>query len=90
MFGWFFADDFAMVVGIFLTIAFAFLLVSAVVWNRTKRMADLMNEHMKGYQQDKAPDSEERDERQVIFTSPFSAPLKQASQSASCPLCCST
>lgn len=62
-FGWFYADNFAMVLGMVLAIAAVFLLVSAVEWNRTKRMAVLMNERLKGYQQDKVLDSESTDKK---------------------------
>lgn len=51
-FGWFYADNLAMVLGMVVVIALVFLLVSAVVWNRNKKMAALMNERLKGYQQE--------------------------------------
>lgn len=63
-FGWFYADNLAMVLGMVLAIASVFLLVSGVVWNRTKKMAILINERLKGYQQDGVPDSESMDEGQ--------------------------
>lgn len=62
-FGWFYADNVAMVLGMVLAIAVVFLLVSAAEWNRTKRMAVLMNERLKGYQQEEAPDSEGADKK---------------------------
>ena len=51
-FGWFYADNFPMVLGMVLVIALVFLLVSAIVWNKNKKMAALMNERLKGYQQE--------------------------------------
>lgn len=51
-FGWFYADNLAMVLGMVLVIALVFLLVSVIVWKRNKKMAALMNERLKGYQQE--------------------------------------
>lgn len=51
-FGWFYADNLAMVLGMVVVIALIFLLVSVVVWNKNKKMAALMNERLKGYQQE--------------------------------------
>ena len=56
-FGWFYADNLAMVLVMLIFIALVFILVSAIIWNRAKRMAILMNERLKGYQQKGAPDS---------------------------------
>lgn len=50
-FGWFYADNMAMVLGMIILIALVFILVSVINWNRAKRMAILMNERLKGYQQ---------------------------------------
>lgn len=50
-FGWFYADNLPMVLGMVAVIAFVFALVSVAVWNRNKKMAALMNERLKGYQQ---------------------------------------
>lgn len=62
-FEWFYVDNLAMVLGMVLAIAAVFFLVSAAEWNRTKRMAALMNERLKGYQQGKEPDSESMDKK---------------------------
>ena len=51
-FGWFYADNLAMVLGMVVVIALVFLLVSVIVWNKDKKMAALMNERLKGYQQE--------------------------------------
>lgn len=51
-FGWFYVDNFPMVLGMIIIIAFVFLLVSAVVWNRNKRMAVSMNERLREYQRE--------------------------------------
>ena len=51
-FGWFYADNLAMVLAMVVVIALVFLLVSVIVWNRNKKMAALMNERLKGYQQE--------------------------------------
>lgn len=50
-FEWFYADNLPMVLGMVVTIAFVFLLVYAVVWNRNKRMAERMNERLKEYRE---------------------------------------
>lgn len=50
-FGWFYADNLPMVLGMIIAIAFVFGLVYAVVWNRNKRMAALMNERLKEYRE---------------------------------------
>lgn len=63
-FEWFYIDDLAMVLGMVFAIAAVFFLVSAAEWNRTKRMAALMNECLKGYQQNGVPDSQSIDEKQ--------------------------
>ena len=51
-FGWFYADNLSMVLAMVVVIALVFLLVSVIVWNRNKKMAALMNERLKGYQQE--------------------------------------
>ncbi|MDE7232283.1 MAG: DUF3021 family protein, partial [Lachnospiraceae bacterium] len=51
-FEWFYADNPAMVLGMVVVIAMVFLLVSVIVWNKNKKMAALMNERLKGYQQE--------------------------------------
>ncbi|MDE6662817.1 MAG: DUF3021 family protein [Lachnospiraceae bacterium] len=60
-FGWFYADNLPMVLGMLILIALVFILVSIAIWNRAKRMAILMNERLKGYQLKEAPDSESMD-----------------------------
>lgn len=62
-FEWFYADNLAMVFGMVLAIAVVFLLVSiasVAEWKREKKLAALMNERLKGYQQEKPSDSEHR------------------------------
>lgn len=49
-FGWFRADDLPMVLGMVIIIAFVFVLVSKIMWNRKKKMAALMNERLREYQ----------------------------------------
>ncbi len=49
-FEWFYIDNLAMVLGMVFAIAVVFFLVSAAEWNRAKKMADIMNERLKGYQ----------------------------------------
>lgn len=51
-FGWFDVDNLPTVFGMLIAIAFVFFLVSAVVWNRSRKEAALMNERLKGYQQE--------------------------------------
>lgn len=48
-FGWFYADNLAMVLGMIVVIALVFLLVSVILWKKNKKMAVLMNERLKGY-----------------------------------------
>ncbi|MBD5445666.1 MAG: DUF3021 domain-containing protein [Lachnospiraceae bacterium] len=62
-FGWFYADNLPMVLGMLILIALVFILVSIAIWNRAKKMAFLMNERLKGYQQKEAPGAESMDER---------------------------
>lgn len=50
-FGWFYADNLPMVLGMVAVIAFVFILVSVAVWNRNKRLAVRLNERLKEYQQ---------------------------------------
>lgn len=51
-FGWFYADNLLMVLGMVLAVAFVFILVSIAGWNKGKKMAALMNEQLKEYQGD--------------------------------------
>ena len=51
-FGWFYADNLAMVLGMVLVIALVFLMMSVIVWKKDKKMAALMNERLKEYQQE--------------------------------------
>ena len=55
-FGWFYADSLPMVLGMVIAIALVFLLISVISWNRGKRMAALMNERLKEYQQEETHD----------------------------------
>ena len=49
-FEWFYIDNPAMVIGMVVMILFIFVLVSYVVWKDAKRMAALMNEKLREYQ----------------------------------------
>ncbi len=60
-FEWFYADNLPMVLGMLVFIALVFILVSIAIWNRAKKMAILMNERLKGYQEKEVPDSESID-----------------------------
>lgn len=48
-FRWFYLDDMPMVIGMIIAIAFVFLLISVLVWNRDKRTAELMNKRLQEY-----------------------------------------
>lgn len=50
-FGWFYADNVPMVLGMLFIIAVVFVLVSVVMWTRDKRIARQMNERLKRYQE---------------------------------------
>lgn len=49
-FEWFYADNLLMVLGMLLSIAVIFVLVSLIVWKRAAHTAELMNERLKTYQ----------------------------------------
>lgn len=49
-FEWFYADNLPMVLGMLLSIAVIFVVVSLVVWKRVAHTAELMNERLKAYQ----------------------------------------
>ena len=49
-FKWFYIDNIPMVLGMVIVIAVIFILVTAVAWKRTKKMAELMNGRLKDYQ----------------------------------------
>lgn len=51
-FQWFYIDNLPMVLAMLMAIAVVFVLVSAVVWRRGKKQAELMNERLRLYQQE--------------------------------------
>lgn len=51
-FEWFYLDNLPMVLAMLLAIAAIFVFVSAVVWRRGKKQAELMNERLRLYQQE--------------------------------------
>lgn len=51
-FQWFYIDNLPMVLAMLMAIAVVFVLVSAVMWRRGKKQAELMNERLRLYQQE--------------------------------------
>lgn len=50
-FGWFYADNLPMVLGMLFIIALVFAVVSAILWSRDKRIAARINERLMEYRE---------------------------------------
>lgn len=66
-FEWFYPDDLPMVLGMVAAIAIVYVLVTAVKWNRDRKMAEHMNERLEEYQRREKETSESAGSEKMNF-----------------------